>query len=246
MAFARPPRVFRSPAARRRFLAHAAILLGVVALASATVVDRFPFLLDVEDARAYVEGFGVWAPVAIIVLQALQVVAAPIPGQVLGVVAGYLFGPWLGTLYNVLGVTIGTTLTFWLSRRFGRDYVESIVAPELLATFDSVDERSVLGTLLLAFLVPGLPDDVLCFVGGVTKVRLWKLVAVAIVGRTPGFLVLNVFGDQLGRGQYGTATLIAVAALVATAIGYRYRGRVLVLLGDRESDPDGGGHEPLR
>lgn len=220
-------RVFASAASRRRFLRHV-VVAGLLVVAAAVLLRRHLALLtDATALREFIRGFGVWAPLAFVLVQALQVVVAPIPGQVLAVVAGYLFGAWWGTLYNVVGVTLGSTLAFWLSRRFGRAYVESIVHEDALARFDAVDDDRVRVTLLVFFLIPGLPDDVLCFAGGLTRVPLWQLVVIAVVGRTPAFFLVNVVGDFLGTGRVAAAVALAALLAAASVLGYRYRDRVL-------------------
>lgn len=153
--------VFSSARSRRRFTTH--LLVAVVALIIVTVVVRqhLAFLSDAGALRAFIRQYGFRAPLVLGVLQILQVVIAPIPGQVLAVVAGYLFGAWWGTLYNVIGITGGSTIAFWLSRRFGRAYVENIVHEEVLASFDAISDDYGRVTLFLLFLVPGLLDDVL-------------------------------------------------------------------------------------
>ena len=220
-----PPRLFASPRARRRVLVH--LLLVGVLLAGTTILVRrqVVFLADAEAARAYVGGFGVWAPLALIVFQALQVVLAPVPGQVLAAVAGYLFGPWWGTLYNVIGIGIGSTAAFWLSRRFGRAYVERMVAADALATFDGFVERRGLLSLFVLFLIPGLPDDAICFVGGLTPIPLRKLV-VAVLGRAPAFFLANVFGDLLATGDTEVAVGLLVLIAGLSVLGYANRDRI--------------------
>ena len=226
--------VFASPQSRRRFVLHLAVI--VVAMVAVTILLRrqLPFLTNSVELRAFVQSFGIWSPVVLVVLQALQVVLAPIPGQLLGVVAGYLFGAWWGTLYNMLGITIGSAAAFWLSRRFGRAYVEDIVHEDTLAKFDSVDDDTARLTLLLFFLIPGLPDDVLCFVGGLTKFPLWQLLVLAIVGRTPAFFLANVVGGFLGTNQFESAIAIAGALVLVSLLGYLNRDRFVRLL-DGES-----------
>jgi uncharacterized membrane protein YdjX (TVP38/TMEM64 family) len=206
-----------------------AFLVGAAVLLRRQVA----FLTDVEAARAYVRGFGVWAPLAVIVLQALQIVLAPIPGQVLGAVAGYLFGPWWGTLYNMIGITVGSTAAFWLSRRFGRAYVERMVADDALATFDAFVERRGLASLFVLFLIPGLPDDALCFLGGLTPIPIRKLVVVAIVGRTPAFFLVNVLGDRVAAGDVRTAVALFVLVAVLSVLGYLKRDRIAEVLDGR-------------
>ncbi|AXG10382.1 TVP38/TMEM64 family protein [Haloplanus rubicundus] len=221
-----PPRLFASPRARRQVLLHL-LLVGLLLVGAAVLLRRqIAFLTDAEAARAYVRGFGVWAPLALIVLQALQVVLAPVPGQVLAAVAGYLFGPWWGTLYNVVGIGIGSAAAFWLSRRFGRTYVERMVAEDALATFDGFVERRGLLSLLVLFLIPGLPDDAICFVGGLTPIRLRKLVVVAVVGRAPAFFLANVFGDLIATGDTEVAIGLLVLLTGLSALGYANRDRI--------------------
>lgn len=218
---------------RRRFLGH----LVAVAVAAAVVFfstrRHLALLADAPALRAFVGQYGVWAPLVLVALQALQVVVAPVPGQILAVVAGYLFGVWWGTLYSMIGITIGSLAAFWLSRRFGRAYVERIVHEDALSSFDSLSDDYARVGLFVCFLVPGLPDDVVCFAGGLTRLPLWQLVALAVVGRTPGFLLANVFGDLLGTDRFGSAAAVAVAVLVASALGYLYRDRIVDRFRDR-------------
>jgi uncharacterized membrane protein YdjX (TVP38/TMEM64 family) len=223
--------VFASPHARRRFLVHA-LVLTVVLVGVTLAADRYlGVLTDAEQARAFVRSYGPLAPLVLIGLQAAQVVLAPIPGQVLAVVGGYLFGAWLGTFYNMVGITIGSTIAFWLSRRYGRSYVESIVDEDALAAFDGIDDDHARVALFLVFLLPGLPDDVICFAGGLTKLPLWQLVVIAVVGRTPSFLLVNVLGDLLWTQQYGAAAVLALALTAVSIAGYLKRDRIAAALG---------------
>lgn len=227
------PDLFASPRARRQTLTHLAVVAVLFVAVTLLFRRQVAFLADAEAARAYVRSFGVWAPVALIVLQALQIVLAPIPGQVLAAVAGYLFGPWWGTLYNMIGITIGSTAAFWLSRRFGRSYVERMIDDDALSTFDTLAERRGLLTLFVLFLIPGLPDDALCFVGGLTPIPLRKLVLVAIVGRTPAFFLVNVLGGLIATGHTEIAIGLFALITVLSILGYLYRDRIVGALDGR-------------
>lgn len=227
---ARAPQVFASKRARTRFLLHLAIVTALFVGGVFLVREHFAFLTSAQAIRSYVRGFGRWAPFVLVVMQALQVVVAPVPGQVLAVVAGYLFGPWWGTLYNMIGITIGSTVAFWLSRRFGRSYVERMVDDDALATFDAFVERHGLVSLFVLFLIPGLPDDALCFVGGLTPIPLWKLVLIAVVGRAPAFFLVNVFGDLVATGD-GTGAVLLLALIVGISlVGFLNRDRIVRFL----------------
>ncbi|MFB6080280.1 MAG: TVP38/TMEM64 family protein [Haloferacaceae archaeon] len=224
-------RLFASARARRRFLAHVAVAVAVLVAASLIVHRHLSVLTDPARLRAFVRGYGIWAPLVFVCLQALQVVVAPIPGHVMAVVSGYLFGAWWGAVYNLVGLTIGSTLAFWLSRRFGRAYVERIVHEEALARFDALGDDYARPVLLAFFLVPGLPDDVLCFAGGLTRIPLWQLVVLAVVGRAPAFVLATLVGDLLGTDRILGAAVVAAVLAVAAVVGYLNRDRLVRLFG---------------
>ncbi|QIB75564.1 TVP38/TMEM64 family protein [Halogeometricum borinquense] len=223
--------VFASARRRRQFLVHLLVALVVLSVAIVLLRRHLEFLTNAAELRAFIQGYGFWAPLVLVILQSLQVVAAPIPGQILALVAGYLFGAWWGTVYNVIGITIGSTVAFWLARRFGRAYVERIVHEDVLAQFDSIDTAHARLTLFLFFLVPGLPDDILCFAGGLTKIPLWQLVALAIIGRTPAFFLTNVVGGLLGANQVAPALGLAALIIATSVLGFLNRDRLVRLFG---------------
>src|SRR5712671_2234424 len=75
--------------------------------------------------------WGVLAPVIFIGLQVLQVVVAPIPGELTGILGGYLFGQWVGLLYSTIGLTVGSVAAFAIGRWLGARYVQKLVSPDI-------------------------------------------------------------------------------------------------------------------
>lgn len=220
-------RVFVSRRDRNSALRWVIALLVVIAVGYVAIQRYAPFLADPVALRAWVAGFGIWAPVVFIALQALQVIVAPIPGQVTVLLGGYLFGAVAGTIYSLIGATIGSAVVFWLSRRYGRRYVERVLTPSVLAQFDGFTRDNALPAIFLAFLIPGIPDDVLCFVAGLTDIRLWKLVAVSFVGRIPSFVLVSVIGVELFHANLLTALALTVGFVALAVVTYRYRGLLL-------------------
>lgn len=222
--------LFKSSRSRRRFIIHMLVLTLFLVALFALVRPYLEVFSDPRELRSLILDFGVLGPIAIIGLQGAQVVLAPVPGQVLALVAGYLYGAWWGTLYNMIGVTIGSAIAFWLARRFGRPYVESIVHEDLLSSFDAIDNEYARLGLFIIFLVPGLPDDAICFLGGLTKLPLWQLVSIAVVGRFPAFFLINVVGESIEAGQIGIALIIGSIVLGTSAVVYIYREEILASL----------------
>lgn len=172
-----------------------------------------------DRLQELVERLGPAGPLAVILLQAAQVLLAPVPGQVLGLASGALFGPWLGTLYSMLGLLLGSYLAVWLVRRWGRPLVERLVDPQSLARVDRLSRRLGAPLLFLVFLVPFLPDDAILLVAGLTEIPTAVILLAALFGRLPGLLVSAFIGEsamQLTPVQW--AGVIVAAIIVAVPI----------------------------
>jgi uncharacterized membrane protein YdjX (TVP38/TMEM64 family) len=213
-------KLFSSRADRRRGIA-AAVGVAVLAVGLYVLVSRYAgFLTDAEALRTWLDQFGVFAPIVFIGLQALQVVVAPIPGQVVALVAGFLFGSLWGTVYSLTGVLIGSAVAFSLSKRYGRSFVENVIHEDVVERFDGfVDTVGIPG--LFAFVViPGLPDDAICFLSGLTKWSLPTFIGVIAVGRLPAYVLTVYAGGELASGRFLSAMALVALVVAASAIGY--------------------------
>lgn len=196
---------------------------------------------DRERLIDAVKGMGILGPVVYIGLQLLQTVIAPIPGGLVGTIGGLIFG-WWGIIWTTIGATIGAAIVFYISRRFGRSLVEKLAKKETLDKVDFIIGKRAGLILFLIFLIPGLPDDVVCYVAGLTDVPLKRLVAVFAIGRLPAVIVNNYFGMGLnGEADIRIVGLISVAAVIILAILYKQQEKILQLLrrqNQLESDND--------
>lgn len=221
--------LFASPAARRSAILRLVGLLGGFVLVCWALLAVFPELTDPQYLRGEIASLGPLAPLAFVALQTVQVVVAPIPGQVLAGVAGVLFGTILGTAYSLLGVTIGSAIAFGLARAFGRPYVESVFRSEVVATWHSFMCRTGAVGLFVLFLVPMFPDDLLCFVAGVSAIRFRTFLVLVLVGRTPSFLLVAYAGTNVANGTYQMAALVLVVLGTVSLLAAYRRERLLEL-----------------
>lgn len=181
--------------------------------------ERWQVVAEIRDA-------GAWGPPALIGLAVAQTIVAPIPGQVVNFVAGYLFGLGPGLLYSWLGLVAGTTLAMLLARYAGRPLVQRIVAPRLLARVDGLARGRGLRFFFLFFLIPGLPDDILCFVAGLTPLPLRVLVLFSAIARLPGLFVAVWLGAYAEHVPWPVWLALAGVGAAALWAMWRYGDRL--------------------
>lgn len=220
----------------------AVISIAVLAIAGYLVWDivcqgpLVQLFTNRERLTEIVRGSGVLAPVIYILLEIAQTIIAPIPGNIVGFIGGYIFG-WWGVLWTVIGSGLGFLLVFWLSRRFGRPFVEKFVKKELLQKFDFVFGEHGAFILFMIFLIPGLPDDIVCYLAGLTEIPIKKLMIMIMLGRLPSIVVTNYLGVGLESGNLVGVTAIAVITVVILGIIYWQQETILKLLkNDQQQD----------
>jgi uncharacterized membrane protein YdjX (TVP38/TMEM64 family) len=214
--------VFASTRDRRKAIIAVAVFGAALALGYVALRQYAPFVFVPAELRAWIRQFGPLAPLVFVLAQTTQVIVAPVPGQVMALVGGYLFGPVAGTLYSMIGVMLGSAIAFSIARRWGRPAVERMIQDEVIERFDGFVETIGVPGLLLFVFIPGLPDDAICFLAGLARFRLATFLAVILVGRTPAYVVTTFAGDGLATGRFVEAVL-AVGALILLSVLAYYR-----------------------
>jgi uncharacterized membrane protein YdjX (TVP38/TMEM64 family) len=153
-------------------------------------------LLDSQDAlRSFVQGFGAAGAIVFIVFQAVQVVIPILPGG-LGCLAGViLFGPWLGFVYNYIGICAGSLAAFAIARNCGRPLLYKMFPTKLIDRYDRWTKEKDRFMRWFAFLIfiPVAPDDYLCFLAGTTELD-WKRYTAIILLCKPFSIALYSLG----------------------------------------------------
>jgi uncharacterized membrane protein YdjX (TVP38/TMEM64 family) len=172
--------------------------------------------------------WGVLAPVVFIALQALQVVLSPIPGEVTGILGGYLFGEWLGLLYSTIGLTLGSIGAFAIGRWLGAHYVKNLVSKETWSRLGFIVEAEGAVLCFIVYLIPGLPKDIVSYLFGISPMPLWVFALVSGLGRLPGTWVLSTQGAHTAAGDYRQAILVTAVAVAVALPLYYYRHRIML------------------
>ncbi|HTM09459.1 MAG TPA: TVP38/TMEM64 family protein [Verrucomicrobiae bacterium] len=180
-----------------------------------------------ERIMAFLASFGSYSAAVFVILQALQVVVAPIPGELTGVVGGFVFGKVYGLILSMVGLMLGSWVAFELASILGRPFVERLIKKDIVDKFDFLT-RSNAGVMVafLLFLIPGFPKDMLCFLLGLSRMRLRTFLVVSTIGRLPGTYLLTVQGASVREEEYGTTVVLIVVSAAVVVAAYLYRTRL--------------------
>lgn len=171
------------------------------------------------------EVIGPYGPLGVISGQFIQVIIAPIP-PVTPVASGILYGPWYGMILSVVGATAGSILAVFLSRRYGRPLVERFVRDSVIERFDSFTEKTGFLPFIILFVLPGFPDDALCFISGLTKLD-WKILAlIASLGRIPGILMLTTTGHSMAEADLLLFSIASTSVIGVSLFSIKYREEI--------------------
>ncbi|WPC67557.1 VTT domain-containing protein [Rhodoferax ferrireducens] len=191
-------------------------LVSVIGLAVAWR-DRF----DVAALQTWVESAGSAAPLVFIALYAAATVLF-LPGSVITLAGGVLFGPIWGTLWSLTGATLGAALAFLIARYLGGDWIARRAGPRLSRLNDGVAAE---GWRFIAFvrLVPLFPFNLLNYALGLTRIAFLPYVLASALFMLPGALAftwLGYAGREALSGGEGTVRAILIALALVTSMAF--------------------------
>ncbi len=215
----------------KRLVLRILVLLLFIAL-SAYIFIHFDLHLLFQDRRkleAFIRSYP-YDQLIFIVVQIIQVVAAPIPGELTGIIGGYLYGPFWGTIYSTIGLTIGSWIAFMLARFFGEPLLENVVDKEVFQKFEHFMEHKGLLVSFLLFLIPGFPKDYLCYIMGVSLIPTGTFIVISTAGRVFGTTMLSITGAFAGNGQYSYLILVMILGVAIFVTAYYYHDKLIQIL----------------
>ncbi|HTZ39492.1 MAG TPA: TVP38/TMEM64 family protein [Syntrophales bacterium] len=187
----------------------------------------FSFFLDRERLSELLTSYGPLSVVIFISLQMVQVIVSPLPGDVTGLLGGYLYGAFLGTVYSTIGLSVGSWIAFLLARSLGLPFVEKIIRPATIRKYDHFLEHQGRVITFIFFLIPGFPKDTLCYILGLSHMRTRDFLVISTAGRLLGTIILSIQGSSL-REDHDVIFFILLGVTVLIILwGYFHIGRWL-------------------
>lgn len=213
-------------------------LLAFLAIMAVIVIVAWPYIADVfteGGVDRLVERVQNAGPAGVLILlgmQFLQIIVAFIPGEVVQLAAGLMYGPWLGALIVLVGCVISSSIIYKLVHALGAPFVQGMVSTEHLERFRKFEEQGKLDVIVfILFLIPAMPKDVFTYLVPLTDMNYKKFITLTTIGRIPGVLVSTYAASGLASGELvGPIVALAVVAVIAV-IAIVFRERIMEALG---------------
>jgi len=189
-------------------------------------VDFFHLWQNREALRAFIEAQGGLAPFFFVLLQAGQVVLAPLPGETTGFLGGFLFGAWEGFSLAMTGLALGSSAAFGIARLF-RDQVHRHLEKKTFYQKILLFNRKHGPTAaFFLFLFPGFPKDYLCYALGLLPFSFRTFFWVMLLGRAPATLALTLEGDALFREDWSRLLWVGLVAGLSLGVFMKLKKRL--------------------
>jgi len=181
--------------------------LGIVIVLAIALVKQ----VGIEQIRANVDKWGIWAPFALLLIRSVSIVIPAIPSTAYSVLAGTLFGFWEGIILIAIADLTACSVNFYIAKRFGRGIVQRLVGERFMDKVDSFSSNYLENNpfLVAGFLMTGLFDFV-CYAVGLTEMEWRKFLPALILGiavSTPPIVAL-------GAGVFAGGKWLLVFALL--------------------------------
>jgi uncharacterized membrane protein YdjX (TVP38/TMEM64 family) len=194
------------------------------------ITGYYHLFSDREQIKQFIASFGPAAPLIFMLIQVLQVLLAPVPGEATGFIGGYLFGALPGFIYSSIGLTAGSWLNFTIGRLLGERYVRKLISARQFEKIDAKIRRQGVIVLFMLFLFPGFPKDYLCLALGLSTMPIRTFILLAGLGRMPGTFALSLQGAFLYEENYMLLGILFGACLILGLLCYTYRERIYLWL----------------
>jgi len=204
----------------------AAVLLCAGSLYFLWTTGFFKATASVEGIQRYIRSFAPYSQLVFFLIQLLSVILAPIPSNISAAAGGILFGPWVSFGLTIGAVQLGSVAVFALARKLGKPFVDRVVSQKVSRQYMDVIQSKQNVFLVLTFLFPFFPDDMICALAGLTNMPAAQFIIISLLTRPWGLLFASALGAAILNISWWWMTLIGVLGLALFLVGMKYGDRV--------------------
>lgn len=200
----------------------------VLSLFLGIIIYLFPIMRDLSTLEGQiafkekVENSGVLGMLSLFGLQVAQIFLIIVPGEPIEILAGMCYGSLWGTVFIMVSACIISTSIFLLVRKFGRKFVYDFCDKKKVEKIENSkvfqNPKKIEFIMLILFLIPGTPKDLLVYVAGLLPIKPLKFIIISTFARFPSVIISTLAGEQLAIGDWKMSIILYVAILILVAL----------------------------
>ena len=220
-------------------------LIAFLALMVVIMVLLWPYIHEVFEPGGLsrviddVRNAGPLGFLILLAMQFMQIVVAFIPGEVVQMAAGMMYGPWLGAAVILLGCIISSAFVFVVVHRLGAPFVQDMVPTKYLDKFRAFEESGKLSIVVfILFLIPAMPKDTFTYLVPLTNMRMRDFLILSNVGRIPGIVISTYAANGLVDGNITQSIIIFAVVAVIAIVAIVFRDKIMNLFHHDKGEND--------
>lgn len=207
------------------------VSLTLIALASLKLI---PFFISLKDPKkqeifkTYIINLRWKGWLTILVIQILQIFIAFIPGEIVELLSGMIYGSLGGLLICLLGILIGSILIYYTINIF---YCYSLDKyKEKLKNYNFLnDPKKINLYFFILFIIPGIPKDIFIYLVPFLPIKLTSFLIISLIARIPSILSSTIVGSSLIKGNYATSIIIFILFTILGITGILLSDKIISL-----------------
>ena len=170
------------------------VIVTILLVAFIIYALKMNLLNDSDLLLKRIKSYGLIAPLIFLLIQIVKVVFPVIPGGASCLVGVLAFGPIEGFIYNYVGLTLGSIVSFFLSRNFGLPLINKLFQKETVDKYlGYVRTKKFEKIFFLGIFLPGAPDDLLCYIAGISGLTFLRFLFIILIGKPFTLIFYSLF-----------------------------------------------------
>ena len=204
------------------------VLIVTILLLIALTIYLFPMAKQLFDEQGrekfkeQIQASGATGILILLGLQGVQILLPILPGEPIEILAGMCYGPIGGFVFLIISVFLITALIFLAVRKLGRSFVYGVCSEEKIKKLENSkifkNPKKVEYIMLILFLIPGTPKDLLVYIGGLLPIKPLRFILISTFARIPSMISSTVAGSSIVKGNWKFGIILYLLTFLLVGI----------------------------
>ncbi|MDR2458051.1 MAG: VTT domain-containing protein [Clostridiales Family XIII bacterium] len=215
----------------KAFLKFAALIFFIIIIPALILIfnpDILATFRSIDKFKSFLSEYKEYSYLIYIALQIIQVVITILPQQFTQFAGGYFFGIFQTIILSLIGMIIGTFISYYLGKLLGTDFFRKLLGEFNFEKYKYyLNEKKSGFAVALVYIIPGFPKDIFAYIAGINRMNLWKFILISTIARLPGVIVSIAAGELLVKKAYLFLIIIGILVIIIFIILFLNREKLI-------------------